>query len=676
MKIRTLSLAVALSCSPLINSAYASDATKPLLLTIKDQSELPEHQDKTRIETITVLGASNAQKATLGGVQLNALPLNAHIVGQTEIERIRFVDPDELLDRIPGETQVRNLRIPNGGKSYTLAFVDDVPIESPYSGATQRLDRVNTSDVQRVEVIKGPASALFPNNVFGGVVNVVTKEVSEQNSGSISAESGNFGRQRLGLEYGSRTGALGYTINLNNRRLNGLREGSQNDRDAASIKFAYDLSDDTRLTTRVERFEEITEVRGDLSAQQISSDPSQAGSLSSATDLEQDTASISLRHTLATGEINAVLLKRTKETIGLSRFRGPQDSIDDAVNAKIRFRHVLERSSIVVGVDSYRGDVDTKQFDRNDTNLLGTFSQFNTQLDIDAYYGQYQVDITTQLSVIAGLRHEEIRLSSDLSGGQDAEFDFSAPKLGFTYAVSEANQAWFSISEGFYAPDLDDLYDPENGNPALDPEQAQNIELGFRGSIGNWAYDTSLYQNEISNYLVTQELVNATGDNFELTTNAGLVTVRGIESVIEYAPNEAKWRIGVTHTYADNQFDSFVQSSVGASDDFSGNQLSRSPKHHLNARLAWEPINDFTAELEGDFYSSYFSDDANSSAGRFKRDERLNLRLAYAQESWRVWLNVLNMTDTLEDRATFSRGNLSFRTVDGRSYYAGISYKF
>ena len=139
MKIKSTCLAV-LGSSILSYAACASSDT--------------DHTNNI-IETITVLIAPLSENAKLGGINLKDLPLNAHVVGQTEIERIRFVEPKELLDRIPGETQVRNLRIPNGGKSYTLAFVDGVPIENPYEGATQRLDRVNTFDIQRVEVIKG-----------------------------------------------------------------------------------------------------------------------------------------------------------------------------------------------------------------------------------------------------------------------------------------------------------------------------------------------------------------------------------------------------------------------------------------------------------------------------------------------------------------------------------------
>ena len=204
----------------------------------------------------------------------------------------------------------------------------------------------------------------------------------------------------------------------------------------------------------------------------------------------------------------------------------------------------------------------------------------------------------------AGARYEDITQRSDLDGGLEANFDELAPKLGINYQVSDTTQLWASVSDGYYAPDLDDLFDSDNGNPNLDQEEAQNIEIGIRGSWGNWAYDSSYYHNRVDNYLVTQELINANGEEFELTTNAGQVTVQGLESVIEYAPKNANWRLGLTHTYADNRYDTFVQSTPGASDDFSGNQLGRSPKHHANIRFAWEPVDNFTAELEGDFYSS------------------------------------------------------------------------
>ena len=234
MKSTNLYTCLVLSSALSLNLVHATEQTELDLLRSKQETKKEikkEAQKETQIETITVLGVSNAENANLGGIELNQLPLNAHVVGQIELERLRFVDPNELLDRIPGETQVRNLRIPDGGKSYTLAYVDGVPIESPYGGATQRLDRVNTSEIQRVEVIKGPTSALFANNVFGGVVNVVTQDISEETQAGVSAEFGNFNRERFDVNYSSKAGNLGYAFNVNTRRLDCLLYTSPSPRD-------------------------------------------------------------------------------------------------------------------------------------------------------------------------------------------------------------------------------------------------------------------------------------------------------------------------------------------------------------------------------------------------------------------------------------------------------------
>ena len=620
--------------------------------------------------SLTVIGFTATEGAQLGGIPLKELPLNAHVVGAEEIERLKFVDPDELLDRIPGETQVRNLRIPNGGKSYTIPMVDGLPLESPYEGATQRLDRVNTSDIERVEVIKGPASALYGNNAFGGVVNVITKQPPEEQETQIWAEGGEFNRERYGINTGGTVGDLGYFLDANLRRMDGLREGVKNDRDQLSGKFIWDLSPDTQITTRLEHLAETVIARGDLTADQITEDPKQAGSLSSSTDFDQNSASVQLAHQLDRGELDLSVSWREKDTIGLSRFRGPQDENDTGIASKLMYRQDFDNANWIVGTELYRGDQDTLQYDRSDVTLSGTATPFSNELEIDAWFTQYQFSPLTPLTITAGLRHEQIELQSSLYT-QTASFNNTAPKLGATWQFNDNLQLWASMAEGYYAPSLSNLFDLETGNPNLKQEEATNFEIGLRGSVGDFSFDSSIYQNRIENYLVTQEFIE-NGVEVERTTNAGQVTLRGIESVLEYAPSNQNWRLGLTHTYARNRYDSFV-SSKG---DFSGNDLSRSPKQHANLRFAFEPINNLVVELEGDLYSSYYSDDANSEAGRFKRDERINLRIQYTQGPWEFWLNALNLTDTLEDRSSFSRGTQKFRTVDGRTVYAGVAYNF
>lgn len=637
-------------------------------------------KENDKIESITVLGQSAVENSQHGGVDVKQLPINVHVVNMDEIERLRFVDPNELLDRIPGETQVRNLRIPNGSKGYTIVMVDGVPIENPYEGATSRLSRLNTSDIERVEIFKGPSSALYGNNAFGGMVNVVTRSAPSEPEHQLHVETGSFNRTRLGFNSGGTIGEVGYFFDANTRRLDGLRDESKDDRDQISTKLSYDITDNTAILARLEFLDEFVVARGDLTEEQIAEDKTQAGSLSSSEDLQQTFGLIQVTHEFDSGILNASVANRLKKTEGNSRFGGPEISRDRGINSKIDYTHNLTSGHFVIGSEFYNGSELVKSFDRDDLELAGEFTTQLNEFDDFALFYQHHWQINDKLSIDAGARYERISLAAtdyQEDTRQSADFDDISPKLGITYQWSDTHRVWLGVSQGFYAPDLDDMFSTQEdaSNPDLKAEKANNIELGFRGSWGDLSYDTSIYHNEITNYLVEQDFIRDDGSEFQRTTNAGQVTISGIESVIEYKPFD-DWRFSLTHTYTDNTYDRFVQSTVGADDDLTGKILRRSPGHHYNARIAWVPIDALTVELEGDFYSSYFADDANSPEAKFKRDERLNLRISYDYDEWRFWLNGLNLTDTLEDRATFSRGVMSFRTIDGRTVYAGLSYNF
>lgn len=679
MKYRQFSLgvaALATLCSAL-NSAQVNAA--------HNKTEQSENLNKaSNIETLTILGKANTEGAELGGINIKDLAINSHVVGLAEMERIKFVSPDEFLDRIPGETQVRNLRIPDGGKSYTVPMLDGIPIENPYEGATQRLDRVNTADIQQVQIIKGPASALYANNAFGGVVNVITKDAPKELETKVSLETGSFDRLRADVSTGGTVNDIGFFINANTRNIEGLRDEVVDDKDQFSGKLIYQLSDATKLTTRFEYIEENTVERRDLTAEQIKEDKTQAGDLSALTDLEQSTLAFSVDHLLNSGEIEFDLVRREKNTIGDSRFSDPQDEEDIGYNAKILYRHDFNEANLIGGYDLYSGKQKVKEYGSDDLALTGSFDFYTNELTINAYFIQYQKEVTDKLIITAGARYEDIYVGSSEQASnvtfEERSFSDLAPKLGITYQVSDNNMLWLGVSEGFYAPSASNLFDAEDGNAELKPEEATNIEIGFRGQWNDWHYDTSVYYNNITDYLVTQEFVrfNSLGaeEEFEVTNNAGKVNLKGLETVIEYAPKNQNWRLGFTHTFARAHYDSFVQSTVGADDDLTGKELRRTPKHHLNTRVAWLPTEQLTVELEADMYTSYFADNENSPQSTFMRDSRIHLRVNYDMEHWKFWLHGLNLTDTLEDRATYSRGVMSFRTINGRTFYAGASYEF
>lgn len=675
---------------------YAEEPSKGSLPSSSANKDASSNAN--RLEQVTVIGSRATKNADLGGVSLTKIPVSAFVVSREEIERIRFVDPDDFLDRIPGETQVRNLRIPNGGKPYTIPLVDGMPLDDPYNGATSDINRVNSFDIERIEILKGPASALYGNNAFGGVINVVTRDAPKEAESRVFLELGDFGHRRLGVNSGgSFTESLGYFIDANGLESDGIRDNYQglnvnnipsaerNDRVSLSGKLQYRPSDNTDMSLRYEYLDRDEVTATDVPQESFDLDPSLVlanGAGDPDVSFEQaETHALyaTAKQTYDSGMLSFAVVARNVESEGDGRFSDPELEDSDSLNFKLWYRHDLGDHNIIIGGERFDGDIETESFDDVAFAVSNGFQY--TDLTIDALFVQTVLSANDRVDVTLGLRYENIKTDSSFIGlGEDegivgeAEFDDLSPKLGVTFQATENNLLWVGFSKGFLAPAPDDVFDPSEGNTNLKPEDATNIELGLRGEVGKFSYNTSVYHTEIENYLFTEDL----GNGEDQTSNAAQVTVEGIESVIEYNISDS-WRLGATHTYAKNVFDSFVQSEPGEADDFSGNRLSRSPEHHFNARIAWLPLDGLIVELEGDLYSGYYTDDSNSDPlGKFKRNERIDLRINYAIGDWTLWFNALNLTDTLEDRVSFSTRNQvrSFRLVDGRNFQTGVSYSF
>jgi outer membrane receptor protein involved in Fe transport len=126
----------------------------------------------------TVYLDSMVVTATRTAHNLEEVPAAVSVIDTEEMETVKFVDSrKELLKRIPGYSMIRNLRIPMGGKNYTINLIDGLAVSSAFgSGTIGSADDTNTFDIERIEVVKGPASALYGSNALGGVINVITRK--------------------------------------------------------------------------------------------------------------------------------------------------------------------------------------------------------------------------------------------------------------------------------------------------------------------------------------------------------------------------------------------------------------------------------------------------------------------------------------------------------------------
>ncbi|MCP3669376.1 MAG: TonB-dependent receptor, partial [Gammaproteobacteria bacterium] len=353
------------------------------------------------------------------------------------------------------------------------------------------------------------------------------------------------------------------------------------------------------------------------------------------------------------------------------------------------YRHNFDfyDSLLIAGVDLLHSAADDTSYDgRSDAEDIT--QEWDITADGTSPFFQFEISPTERLRLSVGARRDEIKYSAvgyKISRGVTTNYDESktfsqtSPKAGVTFKLNEDNNLWFSYGKGFVVPSRTYLFVGSRGidpNPNLEPETAEDIEVGLRGDISvldkNLSYDIALYRTEIEDMLVTDDATS-------MFTNAGKVRVQGVETTLSFTP-VADWRFDMAHTYADNEYLDFVTGT----DDYSGNTLAYSPKHRLNARVTWMPIHGLSAELEMDHITEYYTSTGNDDPnGKEDRPDVYNLRVSYKTGPWAFWGHVLNLTDRkYAERVGYDADDVGVNNTTGRefevggprTFYAGVSY--
>lgn len=618
-------------------------------------------------------------------------PVTIDIIDRTELEKVKFTDSvKELLNRIPGNSLSRNLRIPMGGKNYTVNLIDGMAVQTFGSGSNGFIDQMNTFDIERVEVIKGPASSLYGSNALGGVINVITRKPPEVPEFRVFGEAGSHKRGRGGVSAaGKINDSFGYFFDANYLDYRGPQDRTAMDRKATSGKLVYDLDDDTSFSARLEYLETFEETPGSLDQDEYNEDWQQAGIDDAFSDTRSTTAVFAFETGL--GENSNLDIKysiRDKFNAGMPSYNtsadyGESDVIAENLVATFSHNFDFLDSRLIVGVDLQESDTDSRTYTaRSADSSVDLSSSYDVLAEVSSPFFQYEFSPIDRMRVTFGARKDEVTYGSKRKDGaidKETEFSSTSPKIGFTFDLDESNSFWFGMSEGFVVPSTSNLFTSTRTvpNPDLLPEEAKNIEIGVRGSLFDsmLKYDVALYDTKIENMIVTEDIA---GD--ETYVNAGEVEIKGVETSLSFQPVDFL-RFDAAHTYAKNKYLDYKASS-DLDDDYSGNYLSYSPLHHLNARATWMPRHDLDIELEWDHISEYYTSSSNDDPeGQYQRPDLFNLRVTYDTGSWSVWGHVLNLTDKKNARVGYSPpsgwspvGSRSFRSGQERVFYVGTSY--
>lgn len=659
----------------------AQDATKA-----KDKADAPTTM---YLDTMVVTATRTESK-------LKKLPASVSVLGTQELETVKFVDARrELLKRIPGYSMIRNLRIPIGGKNYTVSLVDGLAISSAFgSGTIGSAQDTNTFDIERIEVVKGPASALYGSHALGGVINIITRKPPEHPEYRIWGEGGTYDRGRGGVSAAGSTARLGYFLDANILDYEGWQDRTVNKQKQVSGKLLFTIDPSSEITVRAEYFDKYEENPGDLTVPSASAlefddiDWKKAGVPDAYNDKKAMSLSAKYERDLSNQsgfELSYGI--RTTESEGPPSYDadggfGSSDVTNQNMLGIYKLGFDFFRSELIAGVDLQHSASDSTTYDGRSVDC-----DIDQQWDIEAVvtspFMQYEVFPIERVRISLGARYDKIRYSAtgynvdrfDVRTHYDESTDFTnvSPKAGITVDLGLEQSLWLSCGQGFVVPSRTYLFTGSRGyaaNPDLDPEKADNYEIGLRGRLidSRLDYDITAYRTDITDMLVADT-------EHRVYVNAGEVRVQGLETAIGYAISD-QWRFDLAYTYADNKYIDFINGN----DDYSGNTLSASPKNHYNARVTWMPVQGFSAELEWNSISSYYTSAGNDDPqGEAQRPDLFNLRLSYETGPWRLWAHVLNLLDEkYAERVSYSASDAqrSYTSGEPLNVYAGLSYTF
>lgn len=483
------------------------------------------------------------------------------VIDSAEIERRQQVQALDLLKRVPGvqisrtgglgSTSVVRLRGSEAGAVKVL--IDGVEVNDA-SGTANEFDynSLLTGDIEKIEVLKGPQSALYGNDAAAGVINIITRHGGGDTAIRGTLEGGAFGTFRQLASVSGGTPELDYVLSAANLSTDGFSRtfaGDEKDgTDAHSVsgRLGYKVSDQLHL-----------DLNGGWSYLDSDFDPFLADGPAAQKKKNWQVRGAGTL-SLLDGQLENVLAASYASTdrnfdepegfFRFSTFDSRRKALDYQGNLKLRTQDVATFGLAI-----------QEEAAKTTNTFEGTTS---TDLDDDvttkSVFAQYQAALTPDLTVTLGGRvddHEQF--GSEGTWRATGAYRISASGTVLRASYGTANKA----------PSLFQLYAQFFGNAALRPEDSKGADVGFDQKLldGRLGFGASLFRNTYKNLIG----FGSTG-----YVNIARARTKGAELTVEVQPVDSLL-LQANYTYLD------------ATDRDTGRDLPRRPQDTFNASIDW-----------------------------------------------------------------------------------------
>lgn len=488
------------------------------------------------------------------------------VITEQQIRDRQITSVADVLRMVPGVAVSRlgagagpqaQVRIRGAEGNQTLVLIDGIEVNDPSAFSEFDFGPVLTSGIERVEILRGPQSALYGSDAMGGVINIITRRGKGKPAGYASLEGGSFQTGRLDAGVSGGTDKVNYSFYTTGYHSDGIS--------IASRKRGFDEADgfDQRLAGGRLGFTPIEPLQLDFvgrwSQSRLELDSfSDTASPNIVVDSRDDTQIWQrfgrAQATLDTfgGAWQHIAGAGIAETRRDDRLNKIDTSRSDGLKRKFDYQSNLLYSSDTLAPAEHSTVIGLEREAERAINK-NAFADVDRTLTTSSIFAQQGITLWDALTLSAAGRHDWNELFADdttwrVSGAY--LFRSSGTKLKASYGTANKAPTLFELF-GFTST--------FQGNPNLTPERSRGFDVGIEQTLlgGRAALEVTYFANRID------DLIQGFGNTAR--NLPGESRADGIELAGRYAPVEGLDLVA-SYTYTDTR-------------DAAGNELARRPKH-------------------------------------------------------------------------------------------------
>jgi vitamin B12 transporter len=582
------------------------------------------------------------------------------VIDRAQLRNRATVSLSNILRDVPGfsvsqvgvlgsQTQIR---VRGAEANHLLVTIDGVEANDPSQGDEFSWGTLTASDIERIEIIRGPQSSLRGSDAVAGVVNIITRS-AEKSSVGLFLESGSWATHHSGFNIGHKQGDFDIRFGLSHIESAGdniARTGDENDgyrnttyniRSGLKLSDQMDISFAARESDGMNQFDADNDFDGLIEDQDRASEFENStmrfqGDYSSKDGTWQHKVLISQSksdNTAFADKAKGNVTASTKDQIQyIGSFTWDQGAQNVAALVEREEEDWMQRGEITWGV-----------YDPNQ----------DRERDTDSVAVEYRTDINDHLTLAASARHDD-----------NSEFDSAKTyRAEAIYQLTEAIRLRGAVGTAVKNPTFTErfgFYTNFIGNPNLIPEESTSWELGADQLIMGGALTLSLtifeaeLENEIDGFVYDPATFAYTSNNINGTSERKGAELSAVGNISE------SMSLAAAYTYTDSTGDDAVREV-------------RRPRHIASLNLGWQAAHNlhlntniqFTGE-QTDVYFPPFPEPSQVVA--LSNHTLVNINLNYsATEKFEMYLKLENaLNENYEE--VFGYQTLGFGATLGLRY--------